>query len=85
MVEKTSKFTRKGGEKTETTGFRRLDDFIQTSEYFPTSKLYFHTLNRRLFTDEPDVCFSVKIHYIHAGRETDVWARQNQASVPIAN
>ena len=68
----------------ETTEIRRLNDSIQTSEYYHTPKATFHTLNRRLDTVLSDVCFSVKTHWILAGRDSDVWTRLIQTSVPVA-
>jgi len=72
---------KEGRKKHKRTENRRLFYLIQTSGILHISKPKNFTLNRHLFTDETDVCFSAKMHYILAGSNSDVWTREVQTSV----
>ena len=41
------------------------------------------TLNRRLVSDTSDVCFSVNLHYMLSGRDSDVWTSAFRRLVPV--
>lgn len=78
-----SKTQAKGARNTLLAVSRRLNHKIQTAGYCHILNPYLFTLNRRLFSDTPDVCFSVYLHYVLSGRDSDVWTIASRRLIPV--
>jgi len=75
--------TKQWGKKNTTGRFQPSESYDSDVWILAYLKPHVFTLNRRLFYDTPDVCFSVNLHYVLSGRDSDIWTIPFRRLIPV--